>query len=151
MPPPRIFAVALVRHFYGLGAPYFAIPETIAETPLHLDVVTRTAKLVFDAGLYRLGGLPWIVPIVLLAWRRRAFPLLVCALTLGVTIFFYIHSPNPSWWISASAMRVLMTPLTALIVAVLESRADGVVPEGEEAEGGGREIGRDARGALGQV
>ncbi|HJQ39120.1 MAG TPA: hypothetical protein VKB93_18435 [Thermoanaerobaculia bacterium] len=121
-----------------------------AKTPIHLDMVTRTVTLVFEAGLYRMNGLPWIVPILLLAYRRRAFPLLVCALTLGATIFFYIHSRNPDWWISASAMRVLMTPLTALIVAVLQSRADGVVPQGEEAERSGRE-GRDPRGALGQV
>ena len=26
-----MFAVALVRHFYGLGAPYFAVPETIQD------------------------------------------------------------------------------------------------------------------------
>jgi len=134
-----------------------------AKTPVHLDVIAKTVKLVFEAGQYRIHGLPWIVPILLCGGQtilsvrtgRIAYPpllpLAVSALTIGVTIFFYIHSRSPDWWISASAMRVLMTPLTALIIAVLQSRADGVVPEREEAEGSGREIGRDPGGAVGQV
>lgn len=49
-----IFAVALVRHFYGLGAPYFAIPETIqdhvsVERPISRDMIVmarRAARLI---------------------------------------------------------------------------------------------------------
>lgn len=49
-----LFAVALVRHFSGLGAPYFAIPETIQdhvsiEQPASRDTIVmarRAAKLI---------------------------------------------------------------------------------------------------------
>ena len=49
-----IFALALVRHFYGLGAPYFAIPETIqdhvsVEQPASRNTIVmarRAAKLI---------------------------------------------------------------------------------------------------------
>ena len=52
-----IFAVALVRHFYGLGPPYFAIPETIQDhvSVEHLKsrdaiVMTRRAALLIPRG-----------------------------------------------------------------------------------------------------
>lgn len=136
-------AFLLINHLiFGYGE---------APTPIHFNVIAKTLALVAQSAQYRIAALPWIVPIVLLIWRRNALPLVVAVLTFGVAIFFYIHNQNPSWWIAASAPRVLLTPLTALIVAVLQSRADGVVPEGKEAEGSGREIGRDPRGALGQV
>ena len=46
--------MALVRHFYGLGAPYFAIPETIqdhvsVERPISRDTIVmarRAARLI---------------------------------------------------------------------------------------------------------
>ncbi|PYQ29213.1 MAG: hypothetical protein DMF56_13145 [Acidobacteria bacterium] len=136
-------AFLLVNHLiFGYGE---------APAPIHFDVIAKTLTLVAQSAQYRIAALPWIVPIVLLVWRRDPLPLVVAVLTFGVAIFFYIHNQNPDWWISASALRVLLTPLTALLIAVLQSRADGVVPEGKEAEGSGREIGRDARGAVGQV
>lgn len=136
-------AFLLINHLiFGYGE---------AHAPIHFSVIAKTLALVAESAQYRIAALPWIVPIVLLVWRRDALPLVIAVLTLGVAIFFYIHNQNPTWWIAASAPRVLLTPLTALIVAVLQSRADGVVPEGKEAEGSGREIGRDPRGAVGQV
>jgi len=52
-----IFAVALVRHFYGLGAPYFAMPETLQDhvaliRPKSRDaiVMTRRAALLIPRG-----------------------------------------------------------------------------------------------------
>jgi hypothetical protein len=86
---------------------------------------------------YRVFWLPWIVAIAALPFattlRRAAFPLLVAALTLGYTIFFYLHEPDPLWWIKASAERVLMTTLVSLVVASAASseyspRTNGVVP-----------------------
>src|SRR6185436_4940586 len=49
--------------------------------------------------------LPWLAPLVLLflGKRRAVLPLLVVALTLCATVFFYIHLEEPSWWIAASA------------------------------------------------
>jgi hypothetical protein len=52
-----IFAVALVRHFYGLGPPYFAIPETIQDHVFvgpsksrDAIVMTRRAALLIPRG-----------------------------------------------------------------------------------------------------
>ena len=38
-------------------------------------------------------------------------------LTFGAAFFFYIHFPDPTWWILSSAPRVLLTPLAALLIA----------------------------------
>jgi hypothetical protein len=38
-------------------------------------------------------------------------------LTFAAAFFFYIHLPDPTWWILASAPRVLLTPLAALLIA----------------------------------
>jgi hypothetical protein len=128
-----------------------------AKMAIYPSSLPKTISLVAKAGLFELYGLPWLVPIVLLFFgniRKALFPLLVTVLTLCATVFFYIHIEDATWWIAASAPRVLLTPLTALIVAsvaVLQSRAYGVVPQGEEAEGGGREADRDPGGAVGQV
>jgi hypothetical protein len=51
--------------------------------------------------------------------RAAALPLVVVVLTIGVSVFFYIHLPDPTWWILASAPRVLLTPLLALLIASL--------------------------------
>jgi hypothetical protein len=52
-----IFAVALIRHFYDLGAPYFAIPETVQDhvsiaRPVSRDaiVMTQRAALLIPRG-----------------------------------------------------------------------------------------------------
>ena len=69
--------------------------------------------------------------------RRALFPLLVAILTFGAAIFFYLHLPDPVWWILSSAPRVLLTPLTALLIASVSAwysrPAHGVVSQGEEA------------------
>jgi hypothetical protein len=104
-----------------------------AKTGLHLSALPEILRLLWQSAQYRIAALPWIVPLLLLFFRRAALPLLVALLTLGTTVFFYLHTSDPGWWISASAPRVLLTPLTALLIAVLQSRADGVVPERKEA------------------
>lgn len=98
-----------------------------AKMGIHLAVLPKTLLLTAKAGLYELYGLPWLVPIALLAMgraRRAALPLIVAVLTIGAAIFFYIHVPDPAWWIAASAPRVLLTPLTALLIAAIAANRE---------------------------
>ena len=92
-----------------------------AAMPIYFAAVTKTLLTLAKAASYELYGLPWIVPIVLIAIapnrRNAALPLLIALLTFGATFFFYIHLPDPTWWILSSAPRVLLTPLTALVIA----------------------------------
>ena len=92
-----------------------------AGMPIYFAAVTKTLLTLAKAGSYELYGLPWIVPIVLIAIapnrRNAALPLLIALLTFGAAFFFYIHLPDPTWWILSSAPRVLLTPLTALVIA----------------------------------
>jgi len=129
-----------------------------AGMPVYFAALPATLATMAKAASYDLWGLPWLVPIVLLALgnvRRALFPLLVAVLTFGAAIFFYIHLPDPTWWILSSAPRVLLTPLAALLIAAVAAwyspAAHGVVPEGEKAEGSGREVRRHPRGVMDQV
>jgi len=92
-----------------------------AAMPIYFAAVTKTLLTLAKAASYELYGLPWIVPIVLIAIapnrRNAALPLLIALLTFGAAFFFYIHLPDPTWWILSSAPRVLLTPLTALVIA----------------------------------
>lgn len=93
-----------------------------ATMQLYFNVLPQTLLLTAKAALFELYGLPWIVPLVLILFgrsRRAALPLVVGMLTVGATIFFYIHLPDPAWWIAASAPRVLLTPLMALLIAAV--------------------------------
>jgi hypothetical protein len=112
-------------------------------------VVVRTLR----EASYHAAYVPWIAPIALVAMSRRlrqaALPLLVAAGSIASTLFFYLHADTPDaagWWIEASAMRVLLTPLACLVVAsaagVVESPGDGVVPQGKETEGSDRASGQ---------
>jgi hypothetical protein len=92
-----------------------------AGMPIYFAAVTKTLITLAKAATYDLYGLPWIVPIVLIALapnrRNAALPILIAVLTFGAAFFFYIHLPDPTWWILASAPRVLLTPLAALLIA----------------------------------
>jgi len=114
---PAIFLFAAWLAFLLINHLIFGYGE--APAAIHLNVIAKTLALVARSAQYRIAALPWIVPIVVLFWRRDALSLVIAALTFGVAIFFYIHNQNPSWWIAASAPRVLLTPLTALIIAGL--------------------------------
>jgi hypothetical protein len=89
--------------------------------PMYFGTTVKALGAMVKAASYDLYGLPWLVPIVLilLAPNRRnaAIPLIVSVLTFGAAIFFYLHIPDPAWWILDSAPRVLLTPLTALLIA----------------------------------
>jgi hypothetical protein len=89
--------------------------------PIYFAAMPKTLITLAKAATYELYGLPWIVPIVLIAIapnrRNAALPLLIAVLTFGAAFFFYIHLPDPTWWILSSAPRVLLTPLAALLIA----------------------------------
>jgi hypothetical protein len=88
---------------------------------LHLQllggVLTQIARYVD----YKSWYLPWVAVLAPLAfgrnWLRAAFPLLVAGGTFASAVYFYLHNPDPWWWISSSAERVFLTPLACLAVA----------------------------------
>jgi hypothetical protein len=111
-----------------------------AVMPMYSEAIPKTLGALPKAASYELWGLPWLAPAIVVAlgdFRRALFPLLVALLTFGAAFFFYIHLPDPTWWILSSAPRVLLTPLTALLIAAVAAwysrPPHGVVPEGEKA------------------
>src|SRR5262245_51829753 len=87
--------------FYGLSEMYRG-----AGMPLYFKALPRTLVTMAKAGSYELWGLPWLIPMVVVAMgniRRAAAPLLIALLTFGAAIFFYIHIEDPTWWILSSA------------------------------------------------
>ncbi|HUP58836.1 MAG TPA: hypothetical protein VNA69_00300 [Thermoanaerobaculia bacterium] len=90
-------------------------------TRIYFELIPKTLVEMAKAGSYEILGLPFLIAIalIILGRTRRAalLPLTVAVLTIGAAVFFYLHSPDPTWWIAASAPRVLLTPLTALIIA----------------------------------
>jgi hypothetical protein len=124
-----------------------------AKSATHFEALGTIVMGTLRQASYDVAFVPWIAPLALLAitrrLRRAALPLLVAAGSIASTIFFYLHADDPGqvgWWIDASAMRVLLTPLACLVVAsaagVVESPGDGVVPQGKETEGGDRASGQ---------
>jgi hypothetical protein len=97
-----------------------------AAMPVYLQSVPEVMRLLVQVGSYDLFWLPWLVPALLIAMspaRRAALlPLLVALMTFGATVFYYVHVEDPKWWILSSASRVLLTPLTALLIAVAATR-----------------------------
>lgn len=88
--------------------------------PIFLEVLPRTLVEIVKVASYGIYGLPWLAAIALIALgtpRRAALPIAACILTMGASVFFYIHSPDPVPWILASGPRVLLTPLCCLLVA----------------------------------
>ena len=131
-----------------------------AKMPIYWSTLPVVLKTLAKVARFNLWWLPWLVPIVLVAIgnvKRALVPISIALLTTGATVYFYVHYPDPVWWIESSSPRVILTPLLALLIAAIAARPyarvarHGVVPEGEEAEGGGGPSGRHPRGALGQV
>ena len=93
--------------------------------------------------------------------RRALVPVAIAVLTTGATVYFYVHYPDPVWWIESSSPRVILTPLLALLIGAMAANRGlsgyarvarhGLVPEGKETESSGGPSGGDPRGALGQV
>jgi hypothetical protein len=47
----------------------------------------------------------------------------IAVLTSCATIYFYIHYPDPVWWIESSSPRVILTPLLALLIGAVAAHA----------------------------
>jgi hypothetical protein len=94
---------------------------SLAKGKIHLDALGSTLQEVLRQSSYGAAWLPWLAALAPLLIRRRwkgaFFPLLVAGGTIAVTLFFYLHHQDPSWWIKASAQRVLLTPLACVVVA----------------------------------
>jgi hypothetical protein len=131
-----------------------------AKMPIYWSTIPVVLKTLAKVAKFNLWWLPYLVPIVLIAIgnvRRPLVPVAIAFLTTGATVYFYVHYPDPVWWIESSSPRVILTPLVALLIGVMAARPyarvarHGVVPEGKETEGGGEPPGGDPRGAVGQV
>jgi hypothetical protein len=93
----------------------------MARGSLHLDLLGPVTGATLRQASYKVAYVPWLATLVPLAIgrnRRRALlPLIVAIGTVASTLFYYLHAASPSWWIEASAQRVLLTPLACLVVA----------------------------------
>ena len=101
-----------------------------ARLPIYWSALPITIKTLLKVARYNVYWLPWIIPVVLLILgnaRRALIPLSICILTLGATVYFYIHYPDPVWWIESSSPRVLMTPLLALTMAAAASWREAAI------------------------
>jgi hypothetical protein len=128
--------------------------------PIYWNTIPTVLETLAKVAKFELFWLPYLVPIALIVignWRRALVPVSIALLTTGATVYFYVHYPDPVWWIESSSPRVILTPLVALLIGAIAARpyvrvrADGVVPEGKEAEGSGGPPGGDPRGVVGQV
>jgi len=131
-----------------------------AKLPIYWSALPVTLKTLLKVAKFELWWLPYLIPIALIAIgnvRRALVPVSIALLTSGATVYFYIHYPDPAWWIESSSPRVILTPMLALLIGAVAARpcarvpAHGVVPEGKETEGSGRPADGDSRGAVGQV
>lgn len=132
-----------------------------AKMPIYWSTIPVVLKTLAKVAKFNLWWLPYLVPIAVIALgnvRRALVPISIALLTTGATVYFYVHYPDPVWWIESSSPRVILTPLLALLIGAIAAHRgyvrvppDGVVPQGEEAEGSGRPAGRHSGGALGQV
>jgi hypothetical protein len=99
-----------------------------AALPMYPEALPIVLKTLAKVMKFELWWLPWIVPAVLIAFgnvRRALVPLSIFVLTGCATIYFYVHYPDPVWWIESSSPRVLQTPLLALLLgAVAAHRRD---------------------------
>jgi hypothetical protein len=116
--PPAILLgswLAFIRH-YHLVDQYGRAGQKI-----HLELVGRVIAKTAASVKYDAWYLPWLAVLAPLAcgrrWRRAALPLLTAAGTMASAVYFYLHNPDPWWWIESSAERVFLTPLACLAVA----------------------------------
>jgi len=93
----------------------------LARGSMHLELLRPVTSATLRQASYKVAYVPWLatlLPVAIGRNRRRAFlPLIVAIGTIASALFYYLHSASPSWWIEASAQRVLLTPLACLVVA----------------------------------
>jgi len=89
--------------------------------PLHLELTGKVLAITAREASYDALYLPWLAALGPLPFgrhaRRALLPLLTGLGVIAYTLFFYLHEPDPSWWIASSAARVLLTALMAFVVA----------------------------------
>ena len=114
-------AILLVTWLGFVKAHHLSEYYRTAILPMYFGTTLKALAALAKAASYDLYGLPWLIPIALILFapnrRNAAIPLIVSLLTFAAAIFFYFHIPDPAWWILDSAPRVLLTPLTSLLIA----------------------------------
>jgi hypothetical protein len=93
-----------------------------ATLPIYWSALPVTLKTLAKVAQLELFWLPYLVPlaVILLGDVRRALiPLSIAFLTSCATVYFYVHYPDPVWWIESSSPRVILTPMLALLVGAL--------------------------------
>jgi hypothetical protein len=155
--PAALLFAAWMAFVFKNGLYYMYSGATL---PIYWSALPVTLKTLLRVAKFELWWLPYLVPLALIAfgnWRKALAPLSIALLTTGATVYFYVHYPDPVWWIESSSPRVILTPMLALLLGAIAARPyvrvapHGVVPQGKETEGGGGPEGLDRRGALDQV
>lgn len=93
-----------------------------AKMPIYWETLPIVLKTLAKVASVHLFWLPFLIPIAVIALgnvRRAAVPLAIAFLTSGAAVYFYVHYPDPVWWIESSAPRVILTPLVALLIAAV--------------------------------
>jgi hypothetical protein len=101
---------------------------------LSLQFLTTALRETLRLASYNAWWIPWIASLIVIFLgdlRRARLPLLMAALTLGATFFFYLKtSGDPTYLIVTSARRVLLTPLLMLVLAAAAAHETTVAPAG---------------------
>lgn len=137
--PWRRVAVALIAPSLLLGAwLLFLWRAELFDTYLgpgsmSLRYLVPVLRGVLREASYDACWIPWIAPLAIVFlgdWRRARLPLLVAAITLTMTVTFYLRSPSDPtiFWIPSSAPRVLLTPLAMLLIAAAAAHAREEAP-----------------------
>lgn len=155
--PAALLFAAWMTFVFRNGLYYMYSGATL---PIYWSALPVTLKTLARVAKFELFWLPYLVPLAVITFgnvRKALAPLSIALLTTCATVYFYVHYPDPVWWIESSSPRVILTPMLALLLGAIAAHPcvrvarHGVVPEGKETEGSGGPSGRDSRGALGQV
>jgi hypothetical protein len=93
-----------------------------ARMPIYWETLPVVLETLAKVAAFKTWWLPWIVPVALIVLgdaKRALVPLSIAVLTMGATVYFYVHYPDPVWWIESSSPRVLLTPLLALLLGAI--------------------------------
>jgi hypothetical protein len=116
-----ILPAALLGAWILFAKHYNMLDAYANRNAIHLEMLPRVLCDIAHEARYNAMYLPWIAALAPMFFgrnfRRAAIPLLVTAGSLAATIFIYLHSSDPGFWIASSAQRVLLTPLMTLSVA----------------------------------
>ncbi|HVE70620.1 MAG TPA: hypothetical protein VNI54_04560 [Thermoanaerobaculia bacterium] len=119
--PAALLFAAWMAFVFRNGLYYMYSGATL---PIYWSALPVTLKTLLKVAKFELWWLPYLVPIVLIAignWRRALAPVSIALLTTGATVYFYVHYPDPVWWIESSSPRVILTPMLALLIGALSA------------------------------